>query len=158
MFKVNNKHTRTTSITLNILRTFLYVSIVDFQQAHVSWVLQGLLNHMSYFLYIDVHFEFRLATSVPGVLGSWSSEGCKLSENQKYKGFITCECNHLTNFALLLDVSQTRQKSLALSVVTRIGCGISMAGLMLTIMTYLHLKYAYFVFFSTSLWNVIMIC
>lgn len=91
------------------------------------------------------------ATSIPGIIGSWSTEGCKVKETQNYKGFITCECNHLTNFALLLDVSQTRQKSLALSVVTWIGCGISMAGLMLTIMTYLHLTYAYFVFFSTSL-------
>ena len=81
-----------------------------------------------------------LATSIPGVTGSWSTEGCKVNQTQKYKDFISCECDHLTSFALLLDVSQTRYRSQALSIITWIGCGISMAGLALTIITFLYLK------------------
>ena len=81
-------------------------------------------------------FEFNLASSIPGVFGTWSNEGCSVSDIQKYDSYLTCECDHLTNFALLLDVSQTRAKPLALSVVTWIGCGISMLGLVLTIITY----------------------
>ena len=81
-----------------------------------------------------------LATSITGVIGSWSTKGCKVKETLKYEGFVTCECNHLTNFALLLDVSQTRYMSQALSTITWIGCGISMAGLILTIVTFLYLR------------------
>ena len=90
--------------------------------------------------FINNFLNMYLATSIPGVIGSWSTEGCKVNQTQKYKGFITCECNHLTNFALLLDVSQTRYRSQALSIITWIGCGISMVGLALTIITFLYLK------------------
>ena len=80
------------------------------------------------------------ATSIPGIIGSWSTEGCKVKETQNYKGFITCECNHLANFALLLDVSQTNYMSQELSTITWIGYGISVAGLAFTIITPLYLK------------------
>ena len=80
------------------------------------------------------------ATSIPGIIGSWSTEGCKVKETQNYKGFITCECNHLANFALLLDVSQTNYMPQELSTITWIGCGISVAGLAFTIITLLYLK------------------
>ena len=95
-----------------------------------------------YFAYIKKVLKICLATSVPGVAGSWSDEGCTVLKTQEYEGFTTCTCNHLTNFALLLDVSQTRHMSQALSVITWTGCGISIAGLALTIITYLYLKYA----------------
>ena len=99
-----------------------------------------LLYLLRLFSSMNIFLKIHLATSVPDVIGSWSTEGCKVKETQKYKGFITCECNHLTNFALLLDVSQTRYVSQALSVITWIGCGISMVGLSLTIITFLYLK------------------
>ena len=74
-----------------------------------------------------------------------------MSETQKYDGYLTCECDHLTNFALLMDISQTRKNvhlasgdpsgtTIALSVVTRVGCGISIFGLALTIINYLYFK------------------
>ena len=81
-----------------------------------------------------------MTASIPGVIGSWSNEGCNVSKTQAYKGFVTCECDHLTNFALLLDVSQKREQSKALSIITWIGCGISLLGLTLTIITYLCLE------------------
>ena len=76
------------------------------------------------------------ATDIPGVVGGWSSEGCVtvLLENGQ---FIRCECDHLTNFALILDTSQTGLNILALKVVTWIGCAISIASLVLTILTFL---------------------
>ena len=42
MFKVKNKNTRTTyqrSLTLNIFHTFYKVSVFDFEQVNVSWVM-----------------------------------------------------------------------------------------------------------------------
>jgi len=66
----------------------------------------------------------------------WSTRGCRTI---RYFGSdeIKCECDHLTNFAILLDVSQTGSNPLALQVITWIGCGISLAGLFLTIVTFL---------------------
>ena len=95
---------------------------------------------LDYFLPPIIFLQIYLATSIPGVIGSWSTQGCKVKETHMYKGFVTCECNHLTNFALLLDVSQTRYMSQGLSTITWIGCGLSMAGLALTIITFLYLK------------------
>ena len=85
--------------------------------------------------------KMYLETSIFGVHGAWSNEGCYISETQDYKDFLTCKCDHLTNFALLMDVSHTRHDSFALSVVTWIGCSVSLVGLVLTIITHLHLKY-----------------
>ena len=69
------------------------------------------------------------------LLGSWSTEGCEtlLGENGNQ---INCKCNHLTSFALLFDVSQSGDTSLALEIVTWIGCGVSLAGLFLTVVTF----------------------
>ena len=63
---------------------------------------------------------------------TWSRRGCqKVFENDEE---VKCECDHLTNFALLLDVSQTAANPLELQVITWIGCGVSLAGLLLTLM------------------------
>ena len=35
-------------------------------------------------------------------LGDWSSNGCRLVRDNATEDSVTCECNHLTNFALLL--------------------------------------------------------
>ena len=71
-------------------------------------------------------------------MGAWSTKGCKGKgfHNQLFK----CSCNHMTNFAILLDVtseplSQSETKSL--SIITYIGCTISLVSLVITVLTYL---------------------
>ncbi|XP_033105395.1 adhesion G-protein coupled receptor G7-like [Anneissia japonica] len=69
--------------------------------------------------------------------GNWSFEGCKLagvSKNQQ----ITCECTHLTNFAVLIFPNSN--ESSFLSIVTYIGCSMSIIGLIITIVTVLGSK------------------
>lgn len=41
-------------------------------------------------------------------VGDWSQDGCIL----RYKNFthVKCQCNHLTNFAILMDVSGVEVK------------------------------------------------
>ena len=107
-------------------------------------MLNGCLMFSICFVCIKEVLKIYLVTSVPGVAGSWSDEGCTVLKSQEYEGFTTCKCTHLTNFALLLDISQTRHMSQGLSVITWIGCGISIAGLALTIITYSRLKYVCF--------------
>lgn len=87
---------------------------------------------------------FFSATSLPGLKGAWSNQGCQLSKEQNYDDYVTCECNHLTNFALLLDVSQTALNAKALSIVTTIGCGVSLFGLVLTVAVYLCFGYEHY--------------
>ncbi|XP_065664223.1 adhesion G-protein coupled receptor G2 isoform X8 [Hydra vulgaris] len=65
---------------------------------------------------------------------NWTSDGCNTTGNSTSEIF--CQCNHLTNFAILLDVDQSNNNPLILSIVTWIGCAISIAGLFITIVSY----------------------
>ena len=65
----------------------------------------------------------------------WSREGCNTLPG-KFAGTVKCECTHLTNFALMLDVDQSGSDPLSLKIITWIGCGISLLGLVITILTY----------------------
>ena len=63
---------------------------------------------------------------------SWSEEGCRVL---RYNTTHTiCECDHLTNFAVLMDVHATPLSyphHLALSIITYVGCVISIVCLLL---------------------------
>ncbi|XP_058809833.1 latrophilin Cirl-like isoform X3 [Phymastichus coffea] len=68
---------------------------------------------------------------------NWSEEGCftRYSNNSH----TVCECNHLTNFAVLMDVHDIRLElghQLALQIITYIGCVISIICLILAILTF----------------------
>ncbi|XP_049899008.1 adhesion G-protein coupled receptor G4 isoform X2 [Epinephelus moara] len=73
-----------------------------------------------------------------GGQGSWNSRGCEtrsVSANQT-----SCLCDHLTHFAVLLDVSRTpisEADSQILTVISYLGCGISSIFLGITVLTYL---------------------
>ncbi|KAL3040771.1 hypothetical protein OYC64_011714 [Pagothenia borchgrevinki] len=71
--------------------------------------------------------------------GGWSSAGCFVVNNTPEE--TTCSCNHLTSFAILLDLSREgiidRQQTQILTFITYIGCGISAIFLALTLLTYL---------------------
>ena len=71
--------------------------------------------------------------------GEWSTSGCQLV-NETSDGIVTCECNHLTSFAILLDVSQKGLNYLELDIITWIGCCLSIVGLVLTIIFHLSIK------------------
>ncbi|GAB1600565.1 adhesion G protein-coupled receptor L3-like [Argonauta hians] len=67
----------------------------------------------------------------------WSQKGCKMINSDVYQ--TKCRCNHLTNFAILMDVegiklSYTHQN--ALRIITYVGCSISMIGLFFSWVTF----------------------
>ncbi|XP_066923598.1 adhesion G-protein coupled receptor G2-like [Clytia hemisphaerica] len=70
---------------------------------------------------------------------TWSNYGChKVDRPSNRDDVITCRCNHLTNFAVLLDVEQgVVYNPLALQYVSIIGCWISITGLVITIVCHL---------------------
>ncbi|XP_038068285.1 adhesion G protein-coupled receptor L2-like [Patiria miniata] len=71
--------------------------------------------------------------------GAWSDKGCRLvSSNQTHSA---CACNHLTNFAILMDVTGTHTKipvihEKVLTVLTFVGCSISIVCLFISIFAF----------------------
>ncbi|CAF1521988.1 unnamed protein product [Adineta ricciae] len=71
----------------------------------------------------------------------WSTEGCQVESIKQQR--VTCICNHLTHFAVLMDIEQTPTPRLVeqlLSVITLIGLLLSSIGLFLTILTFIFFK------------------
>ena len=68
---------------------------------------------------------------------AWSDEGCQIQKTNETHTI--CECNHLTNFAVLMDVHAVRldiAHQVALQIITYIGCIISVVCLVLAILTF----------------------
>ncbi|XP_071509160.1 adhesion G-protein coupled receptor G4-like [Diadema antillarum] len=75
--------------------------------------------------------------------GSWSSEGCHVLSSEDNR--TECECDHLTNFALLMDLygvtsSYDDGHQRALSIISYVGCGLSIIGLTLTFISYMMIR------------------
>ncbi|XP_078656904.1 latrophilin-like protein 1 isoform X2 [Branchiostoma floridae x Branchiostoma belcheri] len=71
--------------------------------------------------------------------GFWSNKGCTKSKESNSTHTI-CECDHLTNFAILMDVTGqgfTEADRFALSVITWVGCIISIVCLVFAICIFL---------------------
>ncbi|XP_048581998.1 uncharacterized protein LOC116611752 isoform X2 [Nematostella vectensis] len=72
----------------------------------------------------------------PGNPDKWLTRGCRLVTSESNSRVTTCECDHLTVFAALLDpyggkISDADQK--ALELISTIGCAISLFAILLTI-------------------------
>eukprot|EP00112_Aurelia_sp_Birch-Aquarium-sp1_P024728 Seg7957.1 transcript_id=Seg7957.1/GoldUCD/mRNA.D3Y31 product="Adhesion G-protein coupled receptor G4" protein_id=Seg7957.1/GoldUCD/D3Y31 len=71
--------------------------------------------------------------------GAWSSEGCR--QNEVSSGRVICECDHMTNFAILFDVYAGRKTvedethEQILGIISFIGIGLSLGGLFLVLLT-----------------------
>ncbi|XP_038077931.1 adhesion G protein-coupled receptor E1-like [Patiria miniata] len=70
---------------------------------------------------------------------NWSTEGCTRSTVNPGQHSVACDCNHLTNFAILLSYYGDID-SYALDIISKVGCAISIAALVLTILTSLVLR------------------
>ncbi|XP_036370808.1 adhesion G-protein coupled receptor G6-like [Octopus sinensis] len=84
----------------------------------------------------------------PGEAPHWSTKGCKISDCVPGKE-VVCSCDHLTSFALLMDVHRNEddvKHVKPLSIISFIGCGISFVCLVLTVIIHVCFK---------KLWNLI---
>ncbi|KAK2814786.1 hypothetical protein Q7C36_023052 [Tachysurus vachellii] len=74
-----------------------------------------------------------------GGAGGWNSSGCFLLNSTDNE--IKCSCNHLTSFAVLMDISRggvtDKLQGTILTFITFIGCGLSAIFLAITLLTYL---------------------
>ncbi|XP_063063487.1 adhesion G-protein coupled receptor G2 [Engraulis encrasicolus] len=75
--------------------------------------------------------------------GGWSSKGCFV-KNASTQNETICSCNHLTSFAVLMDLSREGitdpLQARILSFITFIGCGISAIFLAVTLLTYISFE------------------
>ena len=51
-----------------------------------------------------------------------------------------CKTTHLTSFVLILDVTQNRENLKSLQLVTWIGCGVSLAGMTISVVSILLIR------------------
>ncbi|XP_072251383.1 adhesion G-protein coupled receptor G6 [Leuresthes tenuis] len=76
-----------------------------------------------------------------GGQGGWNSSGCETRSISPYQ--TSCLCDHLTHFAVLLDVSGgpiSESDNQILTMISYLGCGISAIFLGLTLLTYLFFE------------------
>lgn len=62
-------------------------------------------------------------------LGAWDSKGCFFASETN--GTVTCTCNHLTSFSLLMATDIPEQYKGYLEIITYVGVGISLASLVI---------------------------
>ncbi|NXC34602.1 AGRG2 protein, partial [Campylorhamphus procurvoides] len=74
-----------------------------------------------------------------GGYGGWSSEGCIVKESRVNE--TVCSCNHLTSFAVLMNLYENTPlnptQELVLTFISYIGCGLSAIFLSVTLVTYI---------------------
>lgn len=70
---------------------------------------------------------------------SWSEEGCYVERTLSNLTHTICLCDHLTNFAILMDVQSVYLPivhEIALQIITYVGCIVSIICLILAIITF----------------------
>ncbi|KAJ8021739.1 Adhesion G-protein coupled receptor G4 [Holothuria leucospilota] len=72
-----------------------------------------------------------------GGYGGWSTEGCHVA--METEDSIICDCDHLTNFAVLMSPDYGCQ-AFELDLISKVGCALSVLALLLTLLTYLKFK------------------
>ncbi|XP_056232719.1 adhesion G-protein coupled receptor D2 isoform X1 [Seriola aureovittata] len=103
----------------------------------VSFQLQHRVQNPTGAVYDPVcaFWDFDLT---PEAGGWWNTRGCEVVS--KEYGYTVCHCNHTTNFALLLQVYEAQrspENENALQVLTFIGCGVSLCGLLFTFILFI---------------------
>ncbi|XP_078382861.1 adhesion G-protein coupled receptor D1-like isoform X2 [Oculina patagonica] len=127
MFKELKMGSRIIATTIDPKPTGTLEENVTISFTHDKGVKKGDVPHC-------VFWDFTLQSELNG---SWASTGCSMIQTVDRE--ITCSCNHLTNFAVLMQVGDTKVSKdhrLALEVITYIGCGLSLAGELLTLIAY----------------------
>ncbi|XP_060787198.1 adhesion G-protein coupled receptor D2 isoform X6 [Neoarius graeffei] len=114
-------------ISCTVIADGKFVSIgVQFTLHHQTQSTSGIVQKP-----ICAFWDFELQGQ--GDKGGWSTDGCKVISSQD--DMTSCHCNHTTNFALLLqiyEVQRSPEDEAALEILSFIGCGVSLCGLIFT--------------------------
>uniref|UniRef100_A0A8C5X260 Adhesion G-protein coupled receptor G2 n=1 Tax=Malurus cyaneus samueli TaxID=2593467 RepID=A0A8C5X260_9PASS len=104
-------------------------------KANVTVILQNIRPNQDNSTVRCVFWDFNKN----GGHGGWSYEGCIVKESRVNE--TVCSCNHLTSFAVLMDVygklPLNPTQELVLTFISYIGCGLSAIFLSVTLVTYI---------------------
>ncbi|XP_022097501.1 uncharacterized protein LOC110982977 isoform X2 [Acanthaster planci] len=81
-----------------------------------------------------VFWDFDLEDGV----GDWSTVGCTLSGLSS--DVVSCDCDHATNFAILVDVKGQEIMNRALDIISQVGGALSIVALVVTLIIYLSIR------------------
>ncbi|XP_042532688.1 adhesion G-protein coupled receptor G7 [Dipodomys spectabilis] len=93
--------------------------------ASVEMVFNPTYNKKVFQLYSYACVYWNLSTN------NWDTYGCK--KGNVTDEFLGCQCNHTTNFAVLMSFKRNYQYPESLDTLSTLGCALSIAGLALTI-------------------------
>ncbi|XP_041255928.1 adhesion G-protein coupled receptor G2 isoform X1 [Onychostruthus taczanowskii] len=103
--------------------------------ANVTVILQNIKPNQDNSTVRCVFWDFNKN----GGHGGWSYEGCTVKESRVNE--TVCSCNHLTSFAVLMDLYGNTPlnptQELVLTFISYIGCGLSAIFLSVTLVTYI---------------------
>ncbi|NXR57814.1 AGRG2 protein, partial [Rhadina sibilatrix] len=103
--------------------------------ANVTVILQNIKPNQDNSTVRCVFWDFKKN----GGHGGWSYEGCMVKESRVNE--TVCSCNHLTSFAVLMDLYGNTPlnptQELVLTFISYIGCGLSAIFLSVTLVTYI---------------------
>ncbi|XP_028402492.1 adhesion G protein-coupled receptor L3-like [Dendronephthya gigantea] len=71
----------------------------------------------------------------------WGDEGCRLVRNETTKEVTTCECDHLTLFAVMVESGKGEmdaEEQAKLEIISTVGSAISLAAIILTMIVYVY--------------------
>jgi hypothetical protein len=134
-----------TSSNLSIASRVISASVLGMKVVNLSNPVTIKLLHtqQSANTSVCVFWDFNMH----GGFGGWSDEGCSRDSSGSTPEFTVCKCQHLTNFAIMMDLSYqidgealSDEVETALSVVSYIGCALSIIGLLLTLTALLYFK------------------
>ncbi|NXB24520.1 AGRG2 protein, partial [Rhagologus leucostigma] len=104
-------------------------------KANVTIILQNIKPNQDNSTVRCVFWDFNKN----GGHGGWSYEGCIVKESRVNE--TVCSCNHLTSFAVLMDLygktPLNPTQELVLTFISYIGCGLSAIFLSVTLVTYI---------------------
>ncbi|NWS24973.1 AGRG2 protein, partial [Polioptila caerulea] len=104
-------------------------------RANVTVILQNIKPNQDNSTVRCVFWDFNKN----GGHGGWSYEGCTVRESRVNE--TVCSCNHLTSFAVLMDLYGNTPlnptQELVLTFISYIGCGLSAIFLSVTLVTYI---------------------
>ncbi|KAH9525154.1 Adhesion G-protein coupled receptor D1 [Bulinus truncatus] len=87
------------------------------------------------FSYLNKTYSEPICSFLNTSVSLWSTRGC--TTESITKDHVTCTCSHLTNFAVLMSPVEMPEYNLELSIISIIGCSVSLCCLVLTLVTYL---------------------
>ncbi|XP_010082879.1 PREDICTED: G-protein coupled receptor 64-like [Pterocles gutturalis] len=123
------------SLISNVISSSVANLTISNLKANVTVTLQNIKPNQDNSTVRCVFWDFNKN----GGHGGWSSEGCIVKESRVNE--TVCSCNHLTSFAVLMNLYGNTPlnptQELVLTFISYIGCGLSAIFLSITLVTYI---------------------